>query len=377
MSYTIKNLEAFCIFVQEQVDAGSNVADAIQMFRDAQPKTPSEGEGVIIVLNYGPKSHAIFGADTKGVKDGLMALNTPGKKDVVSFNSKLDFGAGWVITNKTKLATVQDFLDENEISHTEIERDAFVSGEAPSVESAPSAPKKKASKTAKTSAPKAKVASKTAPKVAAKKAKTSPVMEENPEEEATDLQSMTLQQLKAIAKEAGITTTGTKDVLIQRIEKHRTGETSSKTKTSSKSKSKAVEKKTKAAPKAKAVADGPIKVVARKNGNENFVEEETGLVFLEAPVGSGGRKVKLAVGVQNTESEEIGLASVFPLDEDMIAICEERKWQYLTDDMMEIIAKKDADLHEQLTSLVQGSSTKNDEEENEGSNEEVEGSDEE
>lgn len=341
MSYTIKNLEAFCIFVQEQVDAGSNVADAIQMFRDSQPKIPSEGEGVIIVLNYGPKSHAIFGADTKGVKDGLMALNTPGKKDAVSFNSKLDFGAGWVITNKTKLGIIQEFLDENEISHTEIERDAFVSGETP-----PAAPKKTV-KVAKT-------------KSAPKKTKSSVVEEE----EASDLQSMTLQQLKAIAKEAEITTTGTKDVLIQRIEKHRAGET----KTSSKAKTKAVGKKT---PKAKAVADGPIKVIARKNDNGNFVEEETGLVFLEAPVGSGGRKVKLAIGVQNAESEEIGLASVLPLDEDMIAICEERKWQYLTDDMMEIIAKKDADLHEQLASLTMGS-TKNDEEEND----ESEGSDE-
>lgn len=417
MSYTIKNVETFCTFLQEQVDAGTSVADGLQAFQDQQPKIPGEGEGIIVILNYGPKSHAIFGADTKPVKDGLMALNTEGKKDVISFNGKLEFGAGWVVTNKTKLPAVLDFLDENEISYTKIEREAFVNGEtapAPKKAKAKAAPAKGKGKAAP--APKAKGKAKAAPKV------------EEPEEEAeeVDLSSMKLPQLKALAKEAGLSVTGTKDELIERIEQHKAGgdeevpeedegKTLSKMKTddlkdilrdaelsttgtkdvliarilshrkgndatpgkASKAKAKAPAKgakakaapakgkakaapapkakaakgKAKAAPKAKVEADAPAKVVAKKNDQGNFVEEETGLVFVEAPIGTGGRKAKIVVGVQDPESEETGIASVLPLDSDMIAECEERKWQYLTDDMLAIIAKKDSELHEQLVAL--------------------------
>lgn len=415
-SYTIKNTEKFCEFLQEQVDAGTSVVDGLQAFQDQQPKIPGEGEGVIVILNYGPKSHAIFGADTKPVKDGLMALNTEGKKDVVSFNGKLEFGAGWVVTNKTKLPAVLDFLDENEISHTKIEREAFVNGET--VEAAPKA-KKAVSKGKAKDAP--------APKG---KAKVAPKEESEDEAEEVDLSSMKLPQLKALAKEAGLAVTGTKDELIERIEQHKAGgdeeapeedegKTLSKMKIDdlkdilrneelsttgtkdvliarilshrkgndatpgkaskakapakgakaapAKGKSKAAPTKPapkgkvapkpkapakgKAAPKAKVDADAPVKVVAKKNDHGNFVEEDTGLVFVEAPVGTGGRKAKIVVGVQDPDSEETGIASVKPLDADMIAECEERKWQYLTDDMLVIIAKKDSELHEQLVAL--------------------------
>jgi hypothetical protein len=413
-SYTIKNVETFCAFLQEQVDAGTSVADGLQAFQDQQPKIPGEGEGVIVILNYGPKSHAIFGADTKPAKDGLMALNTEGKKDVVSFNGKLEFGAGWVVTNKTKLPAVLDFLDENEITYTKIERDAFVNGET-----APAPKAKGKTKVAPAKAAKGKAAPAPKAKAPAKgKAPVKQAPKDEPEEEAeeVDLSSMKLPQLKALAKEAGLSVTGTKDELIERIEQHKAGgdeeapeedegKTLSKMKTddlkdilrdaelsttgtkdvliarilahrkgndvtpgkASKTKAPAKAKvaakgKAKAAPKAKAPAKGkaapkakaeiaPVKVVAKKNDHGNFAEEETGLVFVEAPVGTGGRKAKIVVGVQDPESEETGIASLLPLDSDMIAECEERKWQYVTDDMMAIIAKKDSELHEQLVAL--------------------------
>ena len=415
-SFTVKDVDAFCAFLQEQVDNGSSVADAFQAFRDARPKIPGEGEGVVIVLNYGPKSHAMFGTDTKPVKDGLMALNTEGKKDVVSFNGKLEFGAGWVITNKTKLGTVTAFLDENEISHVEVERDVFAAGGTGSNDA--EAPVK--------APPKGKSSAKAAPKAAPKakapakgKAKSKAKAQDEDEEEG-DLSSMTLAQLKALAKEEGLVVTGTKDALVARIEEHRgkgdgekdaeadepeaedEGKALTKKKIdelkdilredglsttgakdvliarilahrkgkdatpakSTKGKAKGKEApapkkgakasapakgKAKAAPKGK--AQEGAKLIAKKNDHGNYEEEETGVVFVEAPVGTGGRPVKIAVGVQNPDSEETGLASVNPLDEEMVAECEKRKWRYLTDDMMKTIAKKDAELHEQLIAL--------------------------
>jgi len=361
MSYTIKNVEQFVAFMQEQVDNGSTVADAFEAFQNSLPKIPGDGEGVVIILNYGPKSHAMFGADTKPVKDGLMALNTEGKKDVVSFNGKLEFGAGWVITNKTKLKTVLEFLDENEVAHTEIEREAFVSGEVGSA--APAAKK----------APKAKAPAKgkVAPKgKTAKKAASDDEEEEAPEkDEGKELTKMKIEELKNILRESELSTTGTKEVLIARILSDRKGNDATPARSTGKSKvsatktkapAKGKSTKTEAAPKGKSAKSKPApkakastgeKLVAKKNDQGNYIEEETGLAFVEAPVGSGGRKVKIAVGVQNPDSDETGIASLNPLDDEMTELCEKRKLQYLTDDMMDVIEKKDADLHEQLVAL--------------------------
>lgn len=336
MSYTIKDVEAFCLYMQEQVDAGTSVGDALQAFRDMQPKIPGEGEGVIVVLNYGPKSHAVFGADTKPVKDGLLALNTPGKHDVTSFNGKLEFGAGWVITNKTKLKTVLEFLDESEIAHTEIEREAFVAGEEDDAK--PVAPKKAAPAKAVKKAPaKAKAPTKAKPKV------ESDVEDE--EEEPAPKKATKKPAAKVAAKKTASTKTAAPAKKVQ-------------------PKGKASTKKTVAkAPPAK-TATKTLKAI--QNAQGNFEEEETGIVFVEAPVGTGGRKIKIAVGVQDAESEEMGLASVKPLDADMIAECDERKWQYLTDAMMKVLSKKDTELHEELAALrARGSDAEeaNDEEE--------------
>jgi hypothetical protein len=404
MSYTIKNVENFLAFIQEQVDNGATVSDAFENYKNSLPKIPEEGEGVVIILNYGPKSHAVFGFDTKAVKDGLMGLNTEGKKDVISFNGKLEFGAGWVITNKTKLASVIKFLDKNEIAHKEIERDAFLTGDGTTAEEAPVKDEDAednqecdyASMTLqqlKTLAKEAGLAS-TGTKVELieklnKKGKESEEEKEESDEEPEEdegktLSKMKIEDLKNLLRERSLSTTGAKDVLITRILSSRNGtggtparstkgKTAPKEKEAPKSKTVAKGKtapKEKAVPKSKTVAKGKVakekeatkavpkgkaqpgsKLIAKKNDKGNYVDEETGIAFAEVPIGTGGKKVKIAIGVQNPDSEETGIESLLPLDEDMISECETRKLQYLKEEMMETIEKKDPDLHEQLLAL--------------------------
>jgi hypothetical protein len=80
---------------------------------------------VTIVENYSAKSHAIFGAPTKDIKDKLSALNknTLGKDGktakVINFKEHLAFGAGWVTANDAHkdatIKSVKKILDKEKI----------------------------------------------------------------------------------------------------------------------------------------------------------------------------------------------------------------------------------------------------------------------
>ncbi len=75
---------------------------------------------VVIVLNYGPRSHAIFGdfGDTnRHFKDNYLV-----KQDWIKANSKLAFGFGWVIMQKYKLEDIKKALNDMNVVYREVER---------------------------------------------------------------------------------------------------------------------------------------------------------------------------------------------------------------------------------------------------------------
>jgi hypothetical protein len=78
------------------------------------PKT-TIGNNVTIVTDcpYGKgTTHAIFG-DTTSIKGDLLSLNGwAGYKDLVKYNAKLHFGAGWIISDESRIKEVTDKLDE-------------------------------------------------------------------------------------------------------------------------------------------------------------------------------------------------------------------------------------------------------------------------
>nr|QBK86617.1 MAG: uncharacterized protein LCMAC102_04130 [Marseillevirus LCMAC102] len=81
--------------------------------------SPKNSE-VVIVLNYGPKSHAIFGdfGDTnRSFKDDYLM-----KQNWIKSNRKLAFGFGWVVMQKDKLEDVKKALGDMNVVFREVER---------------------------------------------------------------------------------------------------------------------------------------------------------------------------------------------------------------------------------------------------------------
>jgi len=268
------------------------------------------GDGsVVLVLNYtvdangNAKSHAIFG-DTESHKVLLNKLNTDwkGYPAVVKYNPRLRFGPGWIVLVPDRVNEVTEMFDANSI--------VYETKEAADYEAEVHPPKGKgtASKaTGKGKAPKGGVAPVAKGKGAAAKG-------------------------GAVAKgKGGVAPVAGKG-------KGKTGATAP---VAGKGKG--------GAPKAPPPAVRPtMKLVANEWGN--VAEPEHGIVFYKLPVGAGGREVAIAVGVQNFEEMEAsGIASVLPLDDENVAICEAKEWRYINDEIMSILETK---LPEKYTELA-------------------------
>ncbi len=392
---SMSDMKAFAKHIYTEITGNipeeKEILTFVQSFIDKQPKIPSEGEGVVVILNYTPKTHAIFGFDTKTIKDELMALNSEGKKDVVSYNGKLAYGPGWVITNKTKLKIVLDFLDENSISHTEIEKSEYETSpenkpktkESPDLNELTLAQLKVIAKAEKLAVTGTK--DELVERIETSRAGDADITKGNTisqsevaegEVPGKELTKLKLSELKDALKEKGLSTTGAKEVLIGRL----LAQTKGNPATPAKSKKVVVKKpvtkssepkKTAAKPVAKTTVKTPkesknTKTAAKKpvtkssaavlkpakakmNEYGNTVHEETGFVFIHAPVGEAGRNIPIVIGVQNTESKEKGFASVLPLDEEAISTAKENKFRYLNDEMMVVIKKKNPELHAELS----------------------------
>jgi len=406
----IDDLDAFVSFVEEHLENGEGIREIVESYKNQT--TVTLPDGIVIVLNYSPKTHAIFG-NTKEIKDKLMALNEGGKK-LVSYNAKLSFGAGWVIMDKTRLSEITEMLEENAIEYTQVEKSKFeakvekkpapkskavakpkvVDSDVGSDEEAPKAaakpapksknvtkakvsdlendsdvgsdeekpaPKSKAKAVAKSApktkavakasakaktvtddekpAPKKKVVEKPSPK--SKKTMSKPAVESEEEAEDVDYSTFTVAQLKALLKDKGLLVSGKKDELIARL--------SSPSQKVAKPKAVTESIKDKAPPKSKKTTAKPLPAV--KNAHGNHEEHDTGFVFEKLPIGPGGTDVSVAVGIQNPDSEEMGIDSLTPLDDEMIEQCNEKVWRYLTDDMLPAVKAVDEELYEKLEAL--------------------------
>lgn len=357
----IPDIPVFATAIEQIMEENEcSLADAIQAYFDTAPKNAAETQ-IDIVLNYGPKSHAIFG-ETFAHKDLIQGLNSGGKK-LVSYARNLMHGPGYTIMDKTRLQEVTDMLDENEITYSTYENSEYVAREKKTFKKAETTPAKTVSKTV----PKAKVpAKKAAPKTVEERDDDSDHEEENPapkktskvsgkavsktvaktstKSSAQDPSKMTVDELKTALGEAGLTKAGKKADLAERLKNHLEGG------------SKAPAKSSKAAPKSKKAAPAPKSekqtLKAKKNQWGNMEEEETGLIFMELPTGTNGEKQKLVVGVQDNESEEKGLDSVNPLDEDMIEECKTHKWRYLNWVAMNLLKKRDKKLYALLKKMM-------------------------
>jgi hypothetical protein len=330
----IDDSDAFAEYLASQLEgiAVEDIQTAIQNYK-------TKKDSISIILNYSPKTHAISG-NTKTIKDKLMALNEGGKK-LVSYNASLAFGPGWIIMDKDRLSEVTDMFDENEIEYTQVE-------------------KGNSNTSAKTSKPAPK-SNKTTEK-AKKSAK-----KESDDGDEIDYSSLTILQLKSLLKDKELPVTGKKDELVDRLieaDAKPIKKTASKTPTKTapkkavpKTTAKTTTKKTaakdsikdKAPPKSKSSAPKTLK--ATKNDFGNHEETDTGIVFEKLPVGANGNIVSVAIGIQNPDSDETGIDSVNPLDEDMIKECEDKSWRYLTDDMIKLVKKRDEELYEKLVAL--------------------------
>ena len=350
----IDNSDTFAEYLAQQFEIDvEDVQNAISGYK-------TKKDEISIILNYSPKTHAISG-NTKTIKDKLMALNEGGKK-LVSYNANLAFGPGWIIMDKERLSEVTDMFDENEIEYTQVEK----GGKNTNEKSAP-----------KTKKPTKKIEAddddnEEEPDEPAPKSKK-PVkkVESDDEEDAApeDYSSLTIPQLKSLLKDKNLSVSGNKDDLIERLTGASTKKTVTKktvTKTVAKktavpkSKSKMCPKKAAAAKKAESIKDkappkskssAPTTLKATKNAFGNHEETDTGIVFERLPVGTNGNMVSVAIGIQNPDSDEMGIDSVNPLDEDMINECGDQQWRYLNDDMIKLVKKRDEELYEKLVAL--------------------------
>lgn len=87
------------------------------------PQDYSDGT-VVLVLNYGAKSHALFGDFKKTHSKFKDYMNK--NKDVYSFNQGLLFGAGWVIKKKDSLKDVKKALKKHDIDFDVFEKDDYL-----------------------------------------------------------------------------------------------------------------------------------------------------------------------------------------------------------------------------------------------------------
>lgn len=357
-------------------------------------KLAHANSGIVLVTDYSDKSAALFGEGTRAHKDGLMGLNEE-KKKVVTFNGKLRFGPGWVITGKY-IKDLKNFLTENEIEFREMTSEEYQNelengSDGGSDDAKPAAKKtttvKTAAKgktgtakttvakgTAKTTASKKTVAAKGPAKTGTAKGCAKKAATKAKAAEEGDYQSMTIAQLKEELGNRGLTKSGKKDELIARLESNDAGE-EPKTKAKTAKGAKALPKGKKVAPKSKA-AKQTLK--AEENAWGNMEHKDTGIVFMSLPVAAGGKNTAVAIGTQNVDAPETdtGLTSVIPLDEDIIARCQESKWRCLDSTTMETLQENDPDMYEQMRSFLDGTSNGGDEggeaDEDEAGDEDVE-----
>lgn len=267
--------------ISDTKDPGNSKDNLKRKFEDGE---------VVLVLNYGAKSHALFGDFNKThttFKDSFLK-----ETSWIKPNGRLAFGFGWVVMQKAKLDEVKQALSEYSIEYREVERKDY----------------EKEIRSGQKS-----------------KAKSVSEAEEGSEDESTEVKVKT----KPAKKE--------KKAAPKKEEKSK------------------AEPAKKAAPPAKKSTSssrgGRLKAVKNDWGNNE--EPNSGFIFMMLPVGTKGKKIPVAVGWQDPDADEDqrGLASVLPFDEELEEECTQKKWSYLTEEMIETIRGSNPDLAGQLEDM--------------------------
>ena len=347
------------------------------------PATVPLGDGkLVIVLNYGPNSHGVFG-DTIRFKDTVFAAinekyrNEGKKKNLLSYQRNLCYGPGYTVTEKGRLGEIEEAFKKASIEFTTVDNAEY------------SKTYKAAHPNAVASvAPPAGIVAPPATKVVEEtKAKEAPPEKTEPLTEKTEpaVPDPVVPKAKAKAKAKAAPKPAADAKVEDKIEKPAPP---SSPKSKPAPKAKASKKKApakapaetvapapdapkpsapkKAAAKPKAKADAKPKaeektgfeklgiISAFMNAYDNFEDKNSGVVFLPVPIGPNGEKICLAYGTQEPTlpTSVKGIKSVVPLTDTDITICDENKWEYLKAEHMPIIKKYDPVLHTAIEEMI-------------------------
>lgn len=260
--------------------------------KDKYPQDYSDGS-VVLVLNYGKLSHALFG-DFQKYHSKFRAFLTG--NPICSYNPNLTFGPGWIIKDKTRVGEIKKSLISQGVKYREIEMVEY---------------QKEVQKGGK-------------PPDALKNSSTS-------------------------AKETTSSSSGSSDgIVTSKIEPAKITPKSLPKVTAPKVAAKVAAKAT-LIPKcasSKIPEKGSGKIL--KNACGNYEEEGTGYVFMKLPVGKGGKDVKVCIGYQNPLLVEKGLASVSKLDTELQKDCSSRGHTVLTETMVSLIRSKNVSLADEI-----------------------------
>jgi hypothetical protein len=356
------NVKQLAKFLAKEFDVKENlVQKSIEKFVEAQENIKE----LYLIPDYSDKAAALFG-NTKPAFAKLKELNED-KKKVAGFNAKLAFGPGIVIPKKY-LSEVKKFLAKNKFDFEEIKRDDYESRDSGGGK-AKKSPKKEDS-SEEESGEESEPLEEELDMEALKKrvieyAKKNPntgfktLLSDMEEEFGKDVKvvkkqierfvvesgisysSMKVDDLKKELGRRGLPKTGKKDELIDRLKENDAGGT----------KAKSTKEKT-SPPKAKS---GATTLKAKKNQWGNFEDPETGVVFMQLPVGdSKDPFVPVAIGVQDPEadSEAEGVETVDKFDKKMVKECEKNHFRVLTKELAVKLKKKDSKLYNQVKRFV-------------------------
>jgi hypothetical protein len=309
-------------------------------------KVDHKGNDVIIVLDYGEKSHAIFGDFAKIYKTFKDDFLKP--SSFMRFNKNLAFGAGWILTDKDKLSELKKMLKEHGIDYRELSRTSYEKEikknkgtdqepvepeeeedlvDSEEEGSSEDKPKKKPTKGKEKVEPKKPV--KKEDLVDSEEEGSS---EDKPKKKPTKGKEK-IEPKKPVKKE-------------DLVDSEEEGSSEDKPK------KKPTKGKEKVEPKK------PVKKGGKPTKNDwgNLEEPITGFIFKVLPVGDGPKGKPVVIGVQDKKADKKknrGLESVLSLSEKDIQTCAEYKWSHLTQKIIDEIKEEGSKKSKVLASSLQ------------------------
>lgn len=298
-----------------------------------------------LVMNYSDKSCVVFipSADTKTIeklKEKFLALKGDAEKKLMSYNARLAFGPGWVVTDPKQVSKVEKIMKKEGVEYDTVERSKV---EAAAKASAKDAKPESESKASKTKDSKSKKDS----KAAAAEASDS----DNDSSSSTVADAKPATKSSKSKKDTDSSVSSKKDVKSATKSKPSKDDASAASKKSSKSKKDADDSSAVSSKKDSKVAPK----VAAQNDWKNY--ELKGFIYAQMKVGPKGKAIGVVIGTQNTKAKksETGLASVVPLTEAEKKALGDKP--YLTPKIVELLKgvdKKEAAKYEAFLASASG-----------------------